>query len=118
MPCPIPLGKPSPHPKPGLWQVAHEMNCEPERRGSKNSVFPSKTRSCVIALSAGAGTEAGRKYLLLKASAGSATVTLGPPAGADIIFIAPEQSNTMQTVFIGYFEELRSMLFLLGQKFE
>ena len=60
MPWPIARGRPSPQARPGLWQDAHEIKSEPDRRGSKNSVRPSSSRSVEGRLSSGWGTAAGR----------------------------------------------------------
>ena len=49
-------GSPSPQERPGLWQVAHDITPERERRGSKKSVRPSSTRASLGAFSAGCGT--------------------------------------------------------------
>src|SRR5271156_4980222 len=67
MPHPTPLAKPSLQEKPGLWQEAHEINFEPERRGSKKRVRPNNSRSFVKRFSAGNGMESGRRYLVFHA---------------------------------------------------
>src|ERR1700736_1689621 len=40
-PSPTARGSPSPQDRLGLWQVAQERELEPERMGSKNSIWPS-----------------------------------------------------------------------------
>ena len=46
-PSPRPVGLPSCQPKLALWQDAQDRACDPDRRGSKNSTFPSSAFSGV-----------------------------------------------------------------------
>src|SRR5947209_13953737 len=50
---PTARASPSPHDKPGLWQLAQERDPDPERRGSKNSIFPSSNLAVAYGLSSG-----------------------------------------------------------------
>ena len=45
----------------GRWHEAQLNLLSPERRGSKKSILPRATRAGVVALSAGAGTNAGKR---------------------------------------------------------
>jgi hypothetical protein len=56
-------GKPSPQSSAGLWQDAHEIQFEPDSRGSKNKARPSSSRPGENALSAGYFAGPGRWYL-------------------------------------------------------
>src|SRR5262249_42527745 len=59
--CPRPLGSASDQPSAGLWQLAQEMTPEPDKRGSKNNIWPRATFSGVEGLLRDAGVLAGRR---------------------------------------------------------
>src|SRR5262245_4861482 len=81
---PTPRPRPSPHEKPGLWQVAQEITPDAESRGSKNSARPSSTRALLKALSAGNGAAAGRSYFDRSAGRTPSGASLaGGPADAN-----------------------------------
>src|ERR1700681_813048 len=60
-PSPSARGSPSPHDRPGLWQVAQERTREPDRMGSKNSLRPSSAFALEYGFSSGKGVSAGRR---------------------------------------------------------
>src|SRR5271168_2517892 len=60
-PSPSARGNPSPHERPGLWQLEQERTREPERMGSKNSLRPSSAFASEYGFSSGKGISAGRR---------------------------------------------------------
>src|SRR4051812_14749076 len=87
---PVAVGSPSDQPSAGLWQLAQLMFALRDKRGSKNSIWPSSTRAAVGRLSAGAGAFSGRS----QGSALTVEPTLVPrTAGAAITVAAQRNTN-------------------------